>query len=140
MPKDDASGWMWLEASALISRAERLHRQYFHITLSQHRTPVWEPPVDVLETADQLVIVVALPGVDPETIQSAIEGGALSVIGNRSVPAALNATVIHRLELPHGRFERRVTLPSGRYGEVRSAIDNGCLIVTLDKILRPRSP
>jgi HSP20 family protein len=135
MARDQASGWMWLEASALVARAERFHRQYFHITLSQHRTPIWEPPVDVLETADQLVIVVALPGVDPDTIQSAFEGGALSVIGNRCLPLALNAAVIHRLELPHGRFERRVPLPSGSYGEVRSAIDNGCLIVTLDKIL-----
>jgi HSP20 family protein len=135
MPRNEASGWMWLEASAVIARAERLHRQYFHIALSQHRTPIWEPPVDVLETADQLIIFVALPGVDPETIQSAIDGGALSVVGNRSLPAGLNAAVIHRLELPHGRFERRIMLPTGRYGDVRSAIDHGCLIVTLDKIL-----
>lgn len=135
MPRDEATGWMWLEASALIARAERLHRQYFHISLSQHLTPVWEPPVDVLETDDQLVIFIALPGADPTTIESALEDGALLVIGNRSFPATLSAAVIHRLELPHGRFERRVTLPSGRYGAVRSAIDNGCLIVTLDKTL-----
>ncbi len=135
MPRDEASGWMWLEACALVARAERLHRQYFHITQSEQRTPVWEPPVDVLETAGQLVILVALPGVDPETIGSAIEGDALIVVGRRSLPAALNAAVIHRLELPHGRFERRVMLPSGSYGGIRSAVDNGCLIVTLDKIL-----
>ncbi len=135
MPRDDASGWMWLEASALAARAERLHRQYFHFALSQHRTPVWEPPVDVLETAGQLVIVVALPGVDSKTITSAIEGDALIVIGHRSLPNALNAAVIHRLELPYGRFERKVTLPSGRYGDVRSSLDNGCLTVTLDKLL-----
>jgi len=135
MPRDDASGWMWLEASALAARAERLHRQYFHFTLSQHPTPVWEPPVDVLETAGQLVIVVALPGVDPKTIASAIEGDALIVIGVRTLSTTLNAAVIHRLELPYGRFERKVTLPSGRYGDVRSSVDNGCLTVTLDKLL-----
>jgi HSP20 family protein len=135
MQGDDASGWMWLEASALIARAERLHRQYFHLALSQHRTPVWEPPVDVLETADQLVILVALPGVDPQTIVSTVDDGALVVAGIRSIPAALKAAVIHRLEFPYGRFERRVTLPDGRYGEVRSATDTGCLIVTLDKLL-----
>ena len=135
MPRDDASGWMWLEASALIARAERLQRQYFHITRSQHLTPVWEPPADVLETADQVVVFVALPGVNPEAIASVIDGSALVVVGNRPLPSALNTAVIHRLELPHGRFERRVTLPGGRYGEVRSVIVNGCLIVTLDKIL-----
>jgi HSP20 family protein len=135
MPRDEANRWMWLEATAVVARAERLHRQYFHIALSTHRTPVWEPPVDVLETPEQLVIIVALPGVDPQSIKSTIENGNLSVIGSRLLPAALNAAVIHRLELPHGRFERRVSLPSGHYGEVRSAIDNGCLIVTLDKVL-----
>jgi HSP20 family protein len=135
MPRDDTSGLMWFEASALLARAEQLHRQYFHIALSRYKTPVWEPPVDVLETPDHLVIIVALPGVDPPTIELKLDGDALSVIGNRAIPLPLNATVIHRLELPHGRFERRIALPSGRYSEVQSAVDNGCLIVTLEKIL-----
>jgi len=41
--------------------------------------------------------------------------------------------VIHRLELPQGRFERRVRLPAGRYASVRHAVANGCLLVTLEK-------
>jgi hypothetical protein len=41
--------------------------------------------------------------------------------------------VIHRLELPQGRFERRVPLPGGRYGAVRRAAAQGCVLITLQK-------
>jgi hypothetical protein len=41
--------------------------------------------------------------------------------------------VIHRLELPQGRFERRVRLPAGRYGAVRRAAAQGCVLITLQK-------
>ena len=42
--------------------------------------------------------------------------------------------IIHRLELPQGRFERQVQLPPGRYGPVRSISSNGCLVIHLGKI------
>jgi len=41
--------------------------------------------------------------------------------------------VIHRLELPQGRFERRIALPAGRYDAVRRAAVNGCVLITLQK-------
>ena len=53
--------------------------------------------------------------------------------GSRVLPAALRTAVIHRLELPQGRFERRVRLPAGRYANVRRSMANGCLMITLDK-------
>ena len=31
MPRDDAISWLWPEACATLARAERLHRQLFHI-------------------------------------------------------------------------------------------------------------
>ena len=59
---------------------------------------------------------------------------ALVVVGDRSLPAELSGAWIHRMELPQGRFERRIRLPRGRYGEVRCASANGCLVVTLSKV------
>jgi hypothetical protein len=37
------------------------------------------------------------------------------------------------MELPQGRFERRVPLPAGRYGAVTRQVWNGCLIINLRK-------
>jgi HSP20 family protein len=37
------------------------------------------------------------------------------------VPEQLRTATIHRLELPQGRFYRRLRLPPGRYAGVRRA-------------------
>ena len=89
----------------------------------------------MIETSDHVYIFVALPGVDPETVGAEISGDTLLVGGERTLPEALHDAVIHRLELPHGRFARSVPLPAGQYSDVQSATANGCLIVTLTKSL-----
>ena len=98
------------------------------------RAPAWEPPVDVLETDREVLVLIALPGVDPDRVEAVIEDGDLVVAGARVLPRELRTAIIHRLELPQGRFERRVPLPAGRYGGVRRAVANGCLLITLRKI------
>jgi HSP20 family molecular chaperone IbpA len=125
--------WMWSEACDMLARAERLHREFFRPVRSASRLPVWEPPVDVLETEREVLVFVALPGVDAEQVEAAIDGDDLVVAGSRVLPAALRTAAIHRLELPQGRFERRLRLPAGRYANVRRGMANGCLMITLDK-------
>jgi HSP20 family protein len=131
----DAARWMWPEACAALARAERLRGQFYHFSGGQDFEIVWEPPVDVLETALQVCIIVAMPGVAPASVAAIIEDGHLIVRGNRKIPVQLQGAVVHRLELPHGRFHRRVPLPPGRYGDVQSTSADGCLIVTLDKLI-----
>ena len=128
----DTEMWMWSEACEMLTRAERMHRQFFQLQRSR-RAPAWEPPVDVLETEREVLVLVALPGVSPDRVEAGIDGGDLIILGNRTLPAELRNAVIHRLELPQGRFERRVALPPGRYDQVqRSAVD-GCLLIVLRK-------
>jgi len=134
MPKDDAINWMWTEACAMLARAERLHSQFFHIGASGARQRVWEPPVDVLETKGHVVVLVGLPGVDPETVRASRREGSLIVIGQRTLPRELGRIFIHRMELPLGRFEREVILPRGQYGDVEYTTKDGCLIITLTKV------
>lgn len=125
--------WMWSEACDMLARAERMHREFFRPARSTSRLPTWEPPIDVLETEREVLVLMALPGVDPEQVEAAIEGGDLLVAGVRVLPAALRTAIIHRIELPQGRFERRVRLPAGRYAGVRRGMANGCLLITLEK-------
>ena len=126
--------WMWSEACAVLLRAERLNRDFFRPGHSASSLPVWEPPVDILETEDQVLVFVALPGVDPDQVQAAIEDAHLIIHGVRVLPAELRTADIHRLELPQGRFERRVRLPAGRYDDVRRTAVNGCLVIALHKM------
>jgi HSP20 family protein len=78
-------------------------------------------------------MLMALPGVAPERVEAVIDGTDLMVSGMRVLPVALRTAVIHRLELPQGRFERRVRLPAGRYSSIHRAMVDGCLLITLGK-------
>ncbi len=135
MARDDARDWMWSEALQMLAQAERLHRQVFKPVPSSAGM-CWEPPVDVLETRDAVLILAALPGVDPAEVHAAIEDGALVISGERTLPDEVRTAVIHRLELPQGRFARRIELPPGRYGAVRSMAAHGCLVISLAKAPR----
>jgi HSP20 family molecular chaperone IbpA len=127
------NNWMWSEACEMLARAERMHREFFRPVRAGYRQPAWEPPVDVLETDSAVLVLMALPGVEPDRVEAVIDGADLLVAGSRVLPEALATAVIHRLELPQGRFERRVRLPAGRYASVRRAVKNGCLVITLEK-------
>jgi HSP20 family molecular chaperone IbpA len=138
MERNFPRDWMWAEALALLARAERLQREVFKPVASATHAPTWEPPVDILETANELLVVVALPGVDPDHVEAAIVDGDLLIAGTRVLPRELQTAVIHRLELPHGRFERLVRLPAGSYRQPRRVAANGCLLVRLEKAEAPR--
>ncbi|SRR5579883_1711664 len=132
MTRDLARQWMWSEACEMLARAERLHREFFR-PVGAAPQPTWEPPVDVLETDDKVLVLVALPGVAADETDAAIDGAHLVVGGTRVLPGALRHATIHRLELPQGRFLRRVPLPPGRYSDVRRSVVDGCLVITLTK-------
>ena len=124
--------WMWSEAFEMLARAERMHRQFFRPP-SSPSSATWEPPVDVLETERAVLVLVALPGVDLSEVKALIDGDALMVSGIRIYPPEMRTASIHRLELPQGRFERRVRLPPGRYAAIHRTTSNGCLLIALQK-------
>lgn len=132
MRHDDPNNWMWSEAIAMLARAERMRRNFYQPRADASQA-AWEPPVDVLELADEVLIVVALPGIDPASVDAAIDGDCLLVAGRRPHPPQLRTAIIHRLELPQGRFERAVPLPPGRYTSVQRSAANGCLVFSLRK-------
>jgi HSP20 family molecular chaperone IbpA len=133
MARDVVRDWMWSEACEMLARADRMHREVFRPAGLQARQPAWEPPVDILETENEVLVLVALPGVDVENAQAVIEDSDLVIAGNRVLPEELRTAAIHRLELPQGRFYRRLRLPAGRYSGVRRSAVSGCLVVTLQK-------
>jgi HSP20 family molecular chaperone IbpA len=128
----DPRTWMWTEACAMIERAERLQRQFFRPSLSSTPSASWEPPVDILESDEEVRIIVALPGVEPQDIKVYLDSGELVIQGLRELPAVTRAAAIHRLEIPYGRFERRIPLPAAVDIE-RSDLGRGCLSLSLMK-------
>jgi HSP20 family molecular chaperone IbpA len=126
----DPKNQMFAEACALLKQAEQLHRQFFEPSRGNARAARWEPPVDVFETEAEITIIAALPGVAPEAVRAEMEDATLIISGIRPLPAAGRHIV--RLEIPYGRFERRIVL-SNRLSLLGRELLNGCLVLTFDK-------
>jgi HSP20 family protein len=133
MATKDPIDWMLSDAIGTLARAERLHQQFLRLRpMVGTYEPSWEPPIDVLETDREVLILIALPGVDPDDVEALIDEGVLIVSGRRVLPPELRNARILQMELPQGRFERRIALPLGRYTISRFAT-NGCIGLRLAK-------
>lgn len=129
--RHDVETWMWLRASELAGRAERMQRHFFRLAAVVEESAAWEPPVDVFEAEHEVVVVVAMPGVSAERLQVGLDGDALVVRGRRPVPPMPPTMRVRRLEIPHGTFARRIELPPGPFEVARVHLGDGCLTATL---------
>ncbi len=128
MPRS-ASDVLWADAVTTLARLDRLHRDFFRPAAQG-----WEPPVDLLETENELVIIAALPGVQAAEVEIVLDGNWLAIVGMRRLPGFIQRARVHRMELPHGRFERRVAIPPGRYETTRHDLADGLLVVALRRL------
>lgn len=76
---------------------------------------VWQPPTDVYETAEDIVVRVELAGVDPSEVNINLSERVLIVSGVRKDDQ--EKVGYHRMEISHGPFETRAMLP--RRADVR---------------------
>lgn len=97
----------------------------------------WAPPMDVFETAEEIIIVAEIAGVNQEHLEVEIHSRAVKIKGRRNpVPRTPNCS--YRLaEIQYGTFERTLYLPLPIDTEVvSSAYDNGFLQIRMAKRLR----
>lgn len=130
MRSGDIGGFMWGEALALLERAERLQREFFRVAPGARG---FVPPVDVVENASEVHVQVALPGAVPESVVVGLEADAITVRALRPFPSCGGGERIHRLEIPYGRFERRIALPLHALELTGKSLSGGVLALTFAK-------
>lgn len=133
MPLRDLELLMWAEACEMLDRADRLHRQFFRPAARPLQRPTWEPPADVYETGEALIVMMALPGVSPEDVGIVLEDNRIHIHGERNLPVRAEARIL-RLEIPYGCFERSIELPEGDFELGAHELVQGCLVLTLRKM------
>ena len=94
----------------------------------------WVPAVDIKEEANRFVIHADVPGVDPKDIEITMEGGILTLKGERQSQAREEHDGYRRVERVSGQFFRRFTLPDTADAEGVSARGNhGVLEISIPK-------
>jgi len=123
---------------SLLEQAERLQKEFFRPAVAESN---WEPPIDIVETAEALFVHVALPGVPVEAIAVVLEGGGvtpvLTISASRGFPLSARGARLHRVEIPYGRFFRRIPLPAlasqVRLEPAGRSFIDGCLTLAFRK-------
>jgi HSP20 family molecular chaperone IbpA len=132
MNRREMRSWTWAEAVDRVDQADRLQRQFFRLAArSGAEPPPWEPPVDVYSGAEQVLIEVALPGVPSDRLELVLAPGELIIRGERALPRRPAGTTLQRLEIPYGRFERRLAVGPGQWELVDRRLADGCLQLLL---------
>jgi HSP20 family protein len=94
----------------------------------------WIPPMDVVETEDNLVLRADLPGLDRDDIQIEVKDGILTISGERKAQHEEKREGFHRVERSFGRFSRSLELPKGIEADsIEAGFDRGVLEVRMPK-------
>lgn len=94
----------------------------------------WRPPMDMNETAEEILIVAEVAGVDKDDLDVEISSKAVRIRANRRPRFTLSDATYRLAEIQYGRFERILFLPAPIDPEVVSATyTNGMLEIRLAK-------
>ncbi|CAK8722606.1 HSP20 family protein [Candidatus Electrothrix laxa] len=104
---------------------------------TEDKTPLetgdWAPVVDILETENEFVLKVELPGVEKDDVQVSIDSRILTIKGEKKNDN--KDKKVHRTECRYGSFVRNFTLPQDvDMDKVEATCKNGVLSLTLTKM------
>lgn len=95
---------------------------------------LWQPAVDIYETADSIIIKAELPDVDQKDIEVRIEDATLILKGERKHEDEVKKENYHRIERYFGSFQRSFSLPTTIDQEkVTASCEKGVLTISLPK-------
>jgi len=95
----------------------------------------WNPAADLYETRDEVVVILEVSGVDPDSLEVTLEGTVLRVQGRRGgPPPRKNCVALLQMEIEYGPFDRLFTVPADLDGDAANArLDNGFLEIHVPK-------
>ncbi len=125
------------EVPVLQNRINRLFDDFFPETFmdsGKSMAGVWNPVVDIYDTADTTVIKADLPGLKKEDIAINIEGNVLSLTGERNLDEEVKKENFYRRERAYGMFKREFTLPSTvDHEKIKADFKDGVLKIEIPK-------
>lgn len=100
----------------------------------------WSPSVDISETDTEYLIKGEIPGVKKEDVRVTIDGGMLTLQGERKMEKEEKGKKFHRVECSYGSFMRSFRMPDDAdLDNVKAEFKDGMINVSLPKSAKPAS-
>lgn len=118
------------------SSIEKLFEEFFFMTKSHDFIPStpWQPPTDVYETGKDIIIRIAVSGLQPDDISVLFSDHILTVSGKRSDDSAHQKVCFYQVEIRYGYFERRIKIPKHvDANNIKATYENGFIMITIPK-------
>ena len=129
-----------LEEPKLAGKGESVRFQFYHYYTGPRPTLAsgsmsWTPPVDLYETAEELVLEVDLAGIEPDNVQIQVSEKLVSLQGTREETQETAIRCYEIMEIERGTFERAVELPGPvDTDSARATYHDGVLVLRMRKI------
>ncbi len=119
------------QMSELLEKSLRQFEGYSDIKSGMGK---WNPPFDVLETEDEILVVGEIPGVLKEDLEVRLKGLELTIRGERRPSSEKQGVSYHQAERYYGPFERTFKLPEAiAEDRISTSLQKGLLEIKLNK-------
>ncbi len=98
----------------------------------------WRPAANIVENDAEFTIRADLPEVKKEDVEITVDGGVLTISGERRVERSSENEQEHRRETFYGSFSRSFSLPDGtEESAIGAEMKDGVLVVHIPKTAAP---
>lgn len=124
-----------LEVARIQSEINRLFNNLLDLGVPGQESGAWIPNADILETPDDLVVMVELPGVEAADLALSVHGGNVILRGDKRKSDPDGSPRFHAAERPFGRFRRVINLgvPVNTH-RAEAKLEHGLLRIRFPKV------
>lgn len=128
------SNKLFREIQEMQAQTGRMLRDISFTRMVKMASGLWQPPVDIYESAEDITVYCDLAGVAKDSLELLVEEHQLHISGLRQLPKPPAIVRIHQLEIELGPFERTVEFPAViDVSQASSSYLDGILLVSLKK-------
>ena len=97
--------------------------------------PIIEPPIDVYETENEVIVLVEIAAISQEEVEVTVEGKTLLIRGERRPTPGRPGRLYSQMEICYGPFQRELFLPADVDPDgAQATYDQGLLEIVLPKV------
>ncbi|HGE69757.1 TPA: Hsp20/alpha crystallin family protein [Candidatus Poribacteria bacterium] len=128
------------EIRKLKERMNKLLNNYSEYKTESMEETEWSPDIDILEDKDYIIVILDIPGISVNDIDTTITGNLLQIKGERKRRASREDENYHFIGRKYGSFNRNIELPTQIDVEnIKAVYKDGVLTIKLPKLEKIKS-